>query len=104
MYKFNGTKYMTRGIQAEIPFELQTIIWFMIEDNIKQGLKMDYLQVFTLSPFYKDGNTYQKIIHNQEVPRRKKEKVLNVFEKAISAKIFVIDDVDHITMLLAEEY
>ena len=104
MYKFNGNRYMTKGIQDEIPAELQLILWFMIDDNIKQGLKMDYLQVFTLAPFYKDGNIYQKIIHNQEIPRRKKEKILNVFEKAITTKIFVIDDIDHITMLLADEY
>ena len=103
-YKFNGTRYMTSGIQADIPAELQLILWYMIDENIKQGLKMDYLQVFRLSPYNKENNVYQKIIHSQEVPNRKREKILNVFGETVTAKIFVIDDVEHITMLLADEY
>lgn len=104
MAKFTGNRYMTKGIQNEIPLELQLILWFMIDENIKKGLKMDYLQVFTLSPYHKDSNVYQKIIHSQEVPRRKIEKILNVFEKSISAKIFVIDNESYVTMLFNHEY
>ena len=103
-YKFNGDRYMTKGIQAEIPFDIQTVIWLLINENVKKGLKMDYLQVFNLSPCYKDGIMYQRLIHSQEVPKRKKELTLYMVDKAITAKIFVIDDIDHITMLLADEY
>ena len=103
-YKFNGKRYMTSGIQSDIPAELQLILWYMIDENIKQGLQMDYLQVFRLSPYHKENNVYQKIIHSQEVPNRNREKILNVFGEAVTAKIFVIDDVEHITMLLADEY
>ena len=104
MYKFDGNRYMTKGIQNEIPLELQIILWFLIDDNLKKSLAMDYLQIFTLSPYHKDGTVYQKIIHSQEVPKRQCEKILNVFEKPISAKIYVIDDVSHSTMLFNHEY
>ena len=103
-YKFNGNRYMTRGIQEEIPFELQTVMWLLIEENIKKGLKMDYLQVFNLAPFYENGILCQKLLHSQEVPRRTKEITLNVVDKAVKAKVYVIDDVTHATMLLADEY
>ena len=95
---------MTRGVQADIPMGLQLILWFMIDDNIKKGLPMDYLQVFTLSAYHKENATYQKITHVQEVPKRKKDAVINVIDKVVTAKIYVIDDIEHITMLLADEY
>ena len=104
MYRFNGNRYLTKGIQNEIPLELQIILWFMIDDNIKKSLKMDYLQIFELSPYYKNDKIYQKIIHHQEVPKRKSEKILNIFEKPITAKIYVIDDSSHCTMLFNHEY
>ncbi len=59
----------------------------------------DYLQVFSLS----SENGKQKITHTQEVPEYNKEYVFNT-GTAITAKIFVIDDKTHSTMLLAEEY
>ena len=59
----------------------------------------DYLQVFSLS----SENGKQKITHTQEVPEYKKEYIFNT-GTAITAKIFVIDDKTHSTMLLAEEY
>lgn len=48
-------------------------------------------------------NGEQKIIHEQEVPEFKREYLLN-FPEPIAAKVYVIDDGDHCTMLLAEEY
>ena len=59
----------------------------------------DYLQVFSLS----SENGKQKITHTQEVPEYKKEYIFNT-GTVITAKIFVIDDKTHSTMLLAEEY
>ena len=103
-YKFNGTKYMTRGVQNEIPLELQTAMWLMISENLKQGLEMDYLQIFNLMPFYQNGVLCQKLVHSQEVPPRSKDLTLDVIDNAVKAKIYVIDDVEHITMLLASEY
>ena len=59
----------------------------------------DYLQVFCLSA---DGEN-QRIIHEQEQPEYRKE-YLFPSENPVTAKVYVIDDKTHSTMLLAEEY
>jgi len=52
----------------------------------------------------KNGHIFnQEIIHSQEVPQYKNHYLIAV-EKPVDAKIFVIDDSSHSTMLLAEEY
>ena len=88
-------RYLTKGVQSEIPAILQIFMW----DCIKVVSEPDYLQIFRLSDF----NGKQRIIHEQEVPEYKREYLLAVPEP-INAKVYVIDDEDHCTMLLAEEY
>ncbi len=94
---FKNARYATRGINAEIPLALQLILWKMIDEM--EVAQKDYLQVFTLST----ENGEQKIIHEQEQPDYRKEYVFST-DRLVNAKIFVIDDGDHSTMLLAEEY
>ncbi len=89
-------RYITKGVQSEIPIVLQIFMWDCI--NAVPESK-DYLQIFRLSVF--DGK--QKIIHEQEQPEFKREYILNLPEP-VNAKVYVIDDVDHCTMILAEEY
>ncbi|MGN0679813.1 MAG: DUF960 family protein, partial [Oscillospiraceae bacterium] len=72
-------------------------LWGLI-DSMEVAEK-DYLQVFLLS----DENGKQKIIHEQEQPEYRKE-YLFPSDTPITAKIFVIDDETHTTMLLSEEY
>ena len=59
----------------------------------------DYLQVFSLSE--KDGK--QLIVHTQEEPEYEKEYVLNL-APITTAKVFVIYDKTHSTMLMNYEY
>lgn len=94
---FNGQRYLTQGVQAEIPFELQLFMWALIA---KLSEPKDYLQVFRLSVSEK-GN--QHIVHEQEVPAYSREYDVRI-DNPINAKVYVIDDGDHSTMLLAEEY
>lgn len=94
---FNGQRYLTQGVQAEIPFELQLFMWALIAHLSEPK---DYLQVFRLSV---SDNETQHIIHEQEEPPYQKEFDL-VFDAPVNAKVYVIDDEDHSTMLLAEEY
>lgn len=94
---FKNPRYVTRGINAEIPLALQLILWKMIDEM--EVAQKDYLQVFTLS----SKNSRQKIIHEQEQPDYRKEYVFSG-DCLINEKIFVIDDGDHSTMMLAEEY
>ena len=74
----------------------------MIEELIRSGkIEIDYLQVFQLSN--KMGK--QKIIHRQEMPEYRKEILALMHCRPVdSIKIFVIDDGNHSTMMLAEEY
>ena len=92
---FNN-RYMTKGVQSEIPAVLQIFMWDCISSV---PVQKDYLQIFRLSEY----NGKQKIVHEQEVPEFKREYLLAIPEP-INAKVYVIDDGDHCTMLLAEEY
>lgn len=96
-FMFSSKRYFTRGVQAEIPFDLQMFMWFLV--TILPEPK-DHLQVFRLSA---SDNETQHIIHEQEEPPYHKEFDL-VFDAPVNAKVYVIDDGDHSTMLLAEEY
>ena len=97
---FQNKRYMTRGVDNEIPMGVQVILWAMIEGLQYEGVKADYLQVFRLS----EHEGQQKIIHSQEQPYYQHEIILLIFAVPVEAEIFVIDDGDHSTMLLAEEY
>lgn len=93
---FQNKRFLTKGVQAEIPIELQLFLWNCI-DNLPE--ERDYFQVFALKEI--DGK--QHIHHFSEQPEYSKEYQIST-EKPITAKIYVIDDTDHSTMLLAEEY
>lgn len=96
-------KYITRGIDAEIPVILQSLMWTMIKSmKVK---KQDYLQVFRLEKVTVGKKEFQKITHSQEQPEYKNVVFISVDEgNAVEAKVFVIDDFEYCTMLLAEEY
>ena len=104
MAKFTGNRYLTVGVQNEIPLPLQILMWSLIDKNIKKGLEMDYLQVFELKEILINGEAYQDIIHSQEVPKRVHKVATNLSSPPIIAKIFVIDSEDYVTMLLSSEY
>ena len=97
---FTNPRYLTRGISEGLQPELQLLLWTMIDHM--EGEK-DYLQVFDLSPASDDGIMIQHIRHHQEQPEFSEEIDVLLVEP-IEAKIFVIDDGDHSTMLFAEEY
>lgn len=102
-YTFQGARYITRGI-SDLPTVLIMYLWMLIDERkTDENLPMDYLQVFELKPINKHGKVYLSITHSQEVPHYKTEHLLQNFV-GVKGKIFVIDDVDHVTMLLAEEY
>ena len=94
---FTSPRYATRGITTTVPLLLQIVLWDLIDSM--EVVEKDYLQVFRLSA--ESGK--QKIIHEQEQPEYSKE-YLFPSDSPITAKIFVIDDETHTTMLLAEEY
>lgn len=102
---FNNDAYMTKGFQSEIPVITQIILFECLEKS-KQSLKdMDYLQVFELKKISSNDTVLQEIIHKQEVPAFEETILLELPEdQIINTKVYVIDDGDHHTFLLASEY
>jgi len=95
---FQNDRYITRGIDTEISPITQLLLWELIDQRQQEGAELDYLQVFRLEP---DGQ-HQKIIHSQEEPPFEQESLF-IGPPPITAKIYVIDDGDHSTMLFPEE-
>ena len=94
---FNNPRYCTRGISETVPLLTQIILWDLI-DSMEVAEK-DYLQVFKLTA----TNKNQHVIHSQEQPPYERQLEFRT-ANPITAKIFVIDDATHTTMLLADEY
>ena len=92
---FDKNRYMTRGVDETIPFELQLFMW----GSIASVPELDYLQIFKLEPM----GTMQRITHEQEQPPFKREYLVPT-DNPITAKVYVIDSINYSTMLLAEEY
>ena len=92
---FNNKRFITNGINTKIEPLLQIFMWKLIDE---MPVSKDYLQVFSLSA---EGGKL-KVVHSQEEPEYKNEYVLNI--NPITAKIFVIDDNTHSTMLMNYEY
>ncbi|WP_093795858.1 DUF960 domain-containing protein [Sporomusa acidovorans] len=98
---FQGKRMITRGVADTIPPEVQMFLWSLLDELVaKMAEEPDYLQVFE---FYgENGN--QTIIHRQENPPYQ---AIYQFDKVVNPlqhKIYVIDDVEHCTMLLNDEY
>ena len=93
---FNSNRYLTRGVQTAIPFELQFFMWELI-DQLPEP--KERFQIFRLT--IQEGK--QHISHESEQPEYHKEYDIDT-ANPIEEKIYVIDDDTHCTMLLAEEY
>ena len=93
---FNNSRYLTCGVDSSIPIELQLFLWECVE---RMPAPKDYLQVFDLEQV----GCMQSITHRSEKPEYRKVYLLPS-DSPITEKLYIIDDGDHSTMLLAEEY
>ena len=89
-------RYLTCGADSTIPLELQLFLWECVE---QMPAPKDYLQVFELKPV----GILQSITHRSEEPEYHMEYIIPM-ENPIAEKVYIIDDGDHSTMLLANEY
>ena len=89
-------RYLTCGVDNTIPLELQLFLWECV-DRLSEP--KDYLQVFELKPV----GSMQSITHTSEEPEYHMEYLIPS-DAPIAEKLYIIDDVDHSTMLLASEY
>ena len=96
MFEKSKGRSLTRGVDAEIPLYLQMFLWDAV-DNMPEP--KDYLQVFRLS----EKNGLQIVHHTSEQPQFEMTYIAEA-EKPVTAKVYIIDDGKHCTMLLAEEY
>lgn len=96
---FDNSRYLTKGINEEVPLNLQILLWSMIDTLL---IEKDYLQVFKIKIINKNANLIE-IEHTTEQPNYKKT-IQAVASIERDMKIYVIDDGDHTTMLFAEEY
>lgn len=97
MFEKNKPRYLTRGVDAEIPLDIQVFMWNAVDEMTEPK---DYLQVFRLT----EQNGLQVIHHTSEQPKYEMTYILTVMTRAVIAKVYIIDDGDHCTMLLAKEY
>lgn len=102
-YRFDGNKYITSGIEAEIPLAIQIMMFESLALMERKAGELDRLQVFRLTTTEKDGTFLLNIRHEQEIPEASMDYFMPV-DEAVNAKVYIIDDVDYVTMLLAEEY
>lgn len=93
---FTNKRYLSRGVDNTIPIELQLFMWACI-DQLPEP--RDYLQIFDL----KQVGDMQSITHRSEHPEYHKVYLLPS-EKPITEKIYVIDNLDYSTMILATDY
>lgn len=104
VYTFSGKRFVTRGVSNNFPIELQLLLFATIERmREKVGGRLDYLQIFNIVLEKKGNKKFLHIYHEQECPQAKLEYIVPT-EKEVSGKVYMIDDLDHVTLLLAEEY
>lgn len=95
---FDKERYLTRGIKEKLSIPVQITLWRMIE---KVTLEKDYLQIFEISQL---PNNQLRILHKQELPEYSSELVISGNIPEVNLKIYVIDDGEYSSMLLADEY
>jgi len=93
---FDNDRYLTCGVDSTIPLEIQLFLWECV-DRLPEP--RDYFQMFVLKP----AGNLQSITHTSEKPEYRMEYLIPT-DSLITEKLYIIDDGDHSTMLLASEY
>ena len=103
-YTFSGSRYVTKGVAENFPIELQAALFSAIEQMREKVCgQLDYLQVFEIVTEFKGQKKFLHIYHMQECPEAKLEYFIPTDDE-VNGRAYMIDDVDHITLMLAEEY
>jgi len=97
-----NNRYISRGANEALNMIQQLLLWNLI-DSLEQRKKSDYLQIFQFKRIHWNDKYNLMITHSREVPPYEKTYMLYP-ENPIDVKVYVIDDVDHSTMILASEY
>lgn len=96
---FKNKQYITHGVNAEIPLALQLFCWSLIT-KLRKEKRLDYMQIFQFS----NENGLQIVEHIQEQPDYSHKYILRGVQSPLTVKLLAIDDGDHSTLMLADEY
>lgn len=104
MFENKNNRYITRGVNSTLSIQLQLLLWNLI-DTLEQdkNIKLDHLQIFKFKRITDNEKCNIVITHSQEVPPYEKKYMFHI-DNSIDMKVYVIDDGEYTTMLLAEEY
>lgn len=106
MYDTKENRYITIGVNEQVPKEMQLRCWQLIDGKVKKlELELDYLQIFEFNQ--DDQRKTITIIHRQEEPffvDSHECRITNDLTSFQIKKLWIIDDQTHQTMLLPEEY
>lgn len=89
-------RFITSNADNRIPMETQLLLWVMYDRTPEPR---DYFHVFELT----ERNGLQIIRHFQEEPEWE-ETAAQHTDSAVTEKVYIIQDDDVVTMLLAEDY
>jgi hypothetical protein len=90
-------RVVTTNCDSRVPLSTQLTLWWMYDNTGAE--ERDYFHVFELTA--KEG--CQEIFHYQEQPEWQ-ETLISFTDEAVTEKVYIINDGDHETMLLAEDY
>ncbi|MFC5735897.1 DUF960 family protein [Cytobacillus gottheilii] len=93
--------YITKGVQESVKPEIITGMMDSIME-FKKNIVVDYLQVFDIAVSQNGKTTY--VEHSQEEPPCRKQLMISNISNKFVGQIFIIDDGNCITVMLAEEY
>lgn len=106
MFNTKENRYITRGVNEQVPKEIQLHCWQLISERVvKSEVTMDYLQIFEFNR--DDQRKTISIIHRQEEPffiDHHECRITADLARSQVKKLWVIDDQTHQTTLLPEEY
>ncbi|MBP2098933.1 DUF960 family protein [Enterococcus rivorum] len=106
MFEKNDNRYLTKGVNEQLPKEIQVYCWQLIDEKRKEAeITLDYLQIFEFNR--DDQRQAIEVIHRQEEPffiQYHEYKIIEPLADFQVTKLWVIDDGTNQTMLLPEEY
>lgn len=105
MFKNQDKRFITKGVDTNVPKEIQLLCWSLVDELVKENnIVIDYLQIFEFEK-HQEGKIL--ITHRQEEPVYQKSYELKLEENIVHfdiSKLWLIDDGENQTMLLPEEY
>lgn len=100
---------MTTGLMHTLNDAWILYLLVFLQQLIKTGIEMDYLQIFVISQQKEDSNVYWKVKHSQEVPEWERVYTIPVTKenstdcRFTNLEVYTIDDGKCITFMLPEE-